>query len=76
MSSGGISHAVLFDQKETDSKKDGFYYFKNSYGPKNPFIKIENQRKTYIELRRANFNSATSPFWTIAELFLLRIKHV
>ena len=45
--SGGISHAVLFDKEKTDSQNDSFYYFKDSYGPNNPHIKIPKNRATY-----------------------------
>ena len=40
-------HAVLYDQSKTDVENDEFYYFKNSYGPKEPHIKVPKRRGTF-----------------------------
>ena len=63
---GSVSHAVLFDKNKTDSQNDDQYYFKNSYGPNEPYLTITKNRGTFQHfdlLRRyaSNTNSASMP---------------
>ena len=44
---GSLSHAVLFDKNKTDSQNDDQYYFKNSYGPNEPYITVPKNRGTF-----------------------------
>merc|ERR1712048_1236115 len=51
---GSVSHAVLFDKNKTDSQNDDQYYFKNSYGPNEPYIIIPKNRGTFQHFNLLN----------------------
>ena len=60
-------HAVLLDKEETDKRNNHFYYFKDSNGPDEPYIKVPKFRgtfqhfETFIKAGRGELQSDLQP---------------
>ena len=67
----GFFHAVLYDQEKTETKNDADFYFKNSWGPTDPYLQIPKIQPTYFQ----HHNPQMITYSTIVQLFLLKIKH-